>query len=47
MLPGETREEVQATAQRLRSSGVGSILDYAAEDDVGGAGYKVRSSMQG
>lgn len=38
---GETREEVQATAARLRACGVGAILDYAAEDDVGSAGQQV------
>ena len=33
---GETAEEVQPVVDRMRAAGVGAILDYAAEADVGG-----------
>ena len=31
---GETQQEVKDTMQQLAKSGIGGILDYAAEEDV-------------
>ncbi|MES1909659.1 MAG: hypothetical protein MHM6MM_002361 [Cercozoa sp. M6MM] len=41
---GETAEEVRETAHRLRKSGIGTIVDYAAEADIDAAEGKTDMS---
>jgi hypothetical protein len=44
---GETPEEVKHTIRRLEARGIGSILDYAAEDDGSNSSSGKDTSSQG